>query len=233
MQNNSGQMKEAHNMDMQQVLDFLVQLEQNNNKDWFDSHREEYESGRQQFKNFVAALLKEMAAFEPFADMLAPKDCIFRINRDIRFSKDKTPYKNNMGAYFAEGGKKSPAAGYYLHIQPGNKSMLAGGMWMPEAEVLKNIRQEIDYNGAELQQVLNDTAFKKYYGKLDEEEKLKTAPKGYPSDHPDIALLRLKSFVGVHMLKDEQVASPDFINYVLNTWKALKPLNDFLNVAVS
>ncbi len=216
---------------MQTLLQFLSQLRENNQREWLEAHRSEYESTREEFYVFVGKLIKELSALEPALAMLEPKDCIFRLYRDIRFSKDKTPFKTHYGAYFAPGGKKSTKAGYYLHLEPDGKSMLAGGVYMPPAEDLKKIREEIDYNGEQLRVILNSTAFRKYYGGLSG-EKLRTTPKGYASDHPDIELLKHKDFIASHLMQDATVASPDFISYAIKGWKALKPLNEYLNKAL-
>jgi uncharacterized protein (TIGR02453 family) len=216
---------------MQTILQFLSGLRENNNREWMESHRPGYESSKETFTEFVRKLLRELSRMEPALSLLEPKDCIFRIHRDVRFSKNKTPYKSHFGAYFAEGGKKSTKAGYYLHIEPGGKSMLAGGVYMPPPEELKKIRQEIDYNGEKLHSILNTPDFKKYFGSLTG-EKLKTTPKGYPSDHPDIDLLKHKDFIASHLMDDAIVSKADFLSYSLKVWKALKPLNDFMNAAM-
>ncbi|HEX8517433.1 MAG TPA: DUF2461 domain-containing protein, partial [Bacteroidia bacterium] len=127
------------------TLEFLAKLKKNNTKDWFDKNRKEYDSAKENYKEFLAELILNISKFDPAVKSLEPKDCMFRINRDIRFSNDKTPYKTNIGASIAPGGKKSDSAGYYIHIQPG-ASFLAGGVWHPEPPQLNAIRQEIDYN---------------------------------------------------------------------------------------
>jgi uncharacterized protein (TIGR02453 family) len=162
---------------------------------------------------------------------LEPKNCIFRINRDIRFSNDKTPYKVNMGASIGPGGKKSYDAGYYIHIQPG-ASFLAGGVWQPPSPMLNAIRQEIDYNSEEFNKLIKNKEFKKHFGALSEEDKVKTTPKGYDKSHPDIESLKLKSFIMVHDLKDTQVLSKDFIKHCETVFKAMHPVNLFLRRAI-
>ncbi|MBK8413382.1 MAG: DUF2461 domain-containing protein [Bacteroidetes bacterium] len=127
------------------TLDFLKALKKNNNREWFDVNRSKYEEAKADFEKFVETLLPLLSKENSKLKDLKVKDCVFRIYRDVRFSKNKDPYKTNFGAYFVEGGKKSSKAGYYIQIEPGN-SFLAGGCWMPEAPVLKAIRQEIDYN---------------------------------------------------------------------------------------
>jgi uncharacterized protein (TIGR02453 family) len=212
------------------TFDFLTKLKKNNNKEWFDKNRSEYEVAKNNYKEFINELILTISKFDPSIKMLEPKNCIFRINRDIRFSNDKTPYKINMGASIAPGGKKSFDAGYYIHIQPGG-SFLAGGVWQPPAPQLNAIRQEIDYNAAEFRKLISNKEFKKYFGKLSEEDKIKTTPKGYEKEHPEIETLRLKSFIMVHDLKDKEVLSPDFIKHCSIAFKAMYPLNKFLRSA--
>jgi uncharacterized protein (TIGR02453 family) len=216
---------------MLHILSFLRQLTENNNRDWFEANRDEYEQCRTDFLKFSQDLLKELTAFEPDFQPLEAKDCLFRLYRDVRFSKDKRPYKNHFGAYFAPGGRKSTKAGYYFHLEPGNKSMLAGGMYAPPAEALKKIRQEIDYNSARLRGILAEPTFAKYYGGLSGET-LKTTPKGYPAGHPDIHLIRHKDFTAVHYLDDNETGKVKLLPTAVTIFRALKPLNDFLNSAV-
>jgi uncharacterized protein (TIGR02453 family) len=160
-----------------------------------------------------------------------PKDSIFRIFRDVRFSKDKTPYKPHFSAYFSRGGRKAPDAGYYVHIQPGSKSFVAGGLWMPEGPLLKSARQEIDYNFKEFQGILNKASFKKLYPKL-EGERLKTLPQGYTADNPAIEFLKMKSFIASAKLTDKEIASKDAETVILERFTAMKPLVEFLNRAL-
>jgi uncharacterized protein (TIGR02453 family) len=218
---------------MKTILEFLQELTQNNTRDWFESHKDLYEAAKKEQIDFLNLLLPKISAFEPAYSHLQPKNCIFRIYRDIRFSKDKTPYKDHFGMYFEQGGKQSIKAGYYLHIQADNKSFLGGGMYMPDADSLRKIRQEIDYNREKFHQIIENADFVKYYGQLSEEQKLKKAPKGYPINHPDIEILKLKGFFTTHALTDDQVKKEDFADYASKVFEILKPLNDFLNEAVS
>lgn len=212
---------------MQTTFQFLKKLAQNNSKEWFDANRKQYEASKADMESLVKRILDKTAKFDPMVAGLEPRKCLFRINRDIRFSKDKAPYKLNMGASMSPGGKNSNIPGYYLHIEPG-KSFLAGGCYMPMPEVLAAIRQEIDYNGAAFKKILNAKDFKTYFGALSEEDKVKTAPKGYDKNHPDIELLKFKHFIVVHDLKDSQVSAPDFDAYAAKVFKAMLPLNLFL-----
>lgn len=215
---------------MRPYLEFLSALAKNNHKDWMDANKKWYTDTRNRFLEDVEVLLKEMTEIEPELSAFKPKDCVFRQNRDIRFSANKDPYKTNFGAYFAPGGKKSPGPGYYLQVQPGN-SFLAGGIWMPEADTLKKIRKEIDYSGAELQRIEKDPDFKKLF-KAIEGEKLKTSPRDYEADHPHIEYLKLKSFTVSHSISDKAVESGAFLTFALDGFRRMKPFNDFLRQAI-
>jgi uncharacterized protein (TIGR02453 family) len=215
---------------MRPYLEFLSALAKNNHKDWMDANKKWYTDTRNRFLEDVEVLLKEMTEIEPELSAFKPKDCVFRQNRDIRFSANKDPYKTNFGAYFAPGGKKSPGPGYYLQVQPGN-SFLAGGIWMPEADTLKKIRKEIDYSGAELQRIENDPDFKKLF-KAIEGEKLKTSPRDYEANHPHIEYLKLKSFTVSHPISDKAVESGAFLTFALDGFRRMKPFNDFLRQAI-
>ena len=219
-------------MDTDHILSFLSALKTNNNKEWMDAHRGEYLQAKVDFEALVNALLQNLQAIDPGLNGLTAKDCIFRINRDIRFSKDKSPYKHNFGASIAEGGKKSLNAGYYLHIQPGNESFVGGGLYMPPGEQLKKIRQESDYNAPELFEIVTTKDFEQAYGRI-QGEKLIRAPKGYDPDHPNIEFLKLKSYVALHKLKDDDIQSPQLIENLTHKCQVLKPFIDFLNIAIS
>lgn len=211
----------------QDTLAFLAELKENNNKEWFDANRKRYEAVKKDIKENVQHLITGIAEFEPVIAAIKPKDCVFRINRDIRFSKDKSPYKTNLGAYISRGGKKSPHAGYYFHLEPGN-CFLAGGMYGPESSVLNAVRQEIDYNTDELKAIINSKEFKKLFGEIHGEQ-LKTAPKGYSKDHPEIELLRYKSYLMVHNISDKDVLNKNFTDKAISVFQAMKPMNEFLN----
>lgn len=212
------------------TITFLKQLAKNNNKPWFDEHRKEYETAKTDFENVVSALLEKMPAIDPaFADQKA-KDCIFRIYRDVRFSKDKTPYKAHFSAAFSRSGKKDMAAGYYLHLEPG-KVFVGGGIWMPENEHLKKIRQEIDYNFDEFKKIVNAAAFKKMFGKV-EGEQLKKAPQGYTDDNEALEYLKMKSYTVGHKLDDKQLTDKGFTAQCVKVFATMKPLVDFINNAL-
>jgi uncharacterized protein (TIGR02453 family) len=211
------------------TLDFLDQLNHNNNKEWFDKNRSLYASAKANFENFVQNLIHEIIEFEPIMKGLEVKSCVFRINRDIRFSNDKSPYKTNMGAFMVRGGKQNgdKYAGYYFHIEPG-KSMLAGGAYVPPAQWLTAIREKIDDEPEKFLAILNNDKFKKYFGQL-EGEKLKKAPKGFPPDHKYIELLKYKSYLVVQEVPDKVVLSNGYFQHALDVFRTMKPLNDFLN----
>lgn len=214
------------------MLNFLRQLQQNNEKAWMDAHRDQYETAKEEFKSLVTYLLSEMASVDESLVGLQPKDCIFRINRDVRFSQDKSPYKNNFGAYLSEGGKKGEQAGYYLHLQPYGESFIGGGMYMPSPDTLHKVRQEIDYNASELKKIVDIPDFQKYFGEI-QGGKLKRPPKGYKEDHPNIELLKLKDYLVLHRLTDAEVASEDFPQQTVKMFKVMMPFVHYLNVAIS
>jgi uncharacterized protein (TIGR02453 family) len=216
----------------QMILSFLGELAKNNHKTWMDNHKDFYQAARQEFLDLTQMVLEQMKSFDEGLRELTVKDCVFRLNRDIRFSNDKTPYKTYFGAYMAEGGKKSDNPGYYLHLQPNGESMLGGGIYYPPNDILHKIRQEIDYNASELKQITDEPSFKKYFGQI-QGEGLQRPPKGYASDHPNIDLLKLKSYFVIHKLSDEDILKPGFPSCVVNVFRAIRPLNEYLSVAIS
>lgn len=218
---------------MKQTLDFLKKLHQNNERDWFNDHKKEYEAAKKELKTLIASLLEHFTnKIDSAFSTLAPKDCIFRIHRDVRFSKDKTPYKNYMGAVIHPNGRKTEKPLFYLHIAPNDNSFLAVGVYQPNKEYIKKIREEIDYNAEELQAIFNKKDFKKYFDKFAELENgmLKTAPRGYPKDHPNIELLRLKHFIVEKPITDKELLSDDIAQKIADIAIAGQPLNDWLNV---
>ncbi len=217
---------------MESILKFLKSITKNNNREWFEKNKPKYLAAKLHFEDFLESLHKELLTFDDGLAGLNPRKQGFRIYRDVRFSKDKRPYKVNMGAGFSAHGKMDQEPGYYIHIEPG-KSFVAGGIYMPDAERLSKIRQEIDYNAGNFVKILKDKKFKKLFPALDDFDKLKTAPKGYPKDHPHLDLLKNKSFVVSHRFTDADVTSKSFVKKVANTCKTLKPLNDFLGEAIA
>ncbi len=215
---------------MDAALRFLRKLKKNNNKPWFDANRNDYTEAKQQVESFLEGLIAAFGKTDAAISTLTPKECMFRINRDVRFSKDKSPYKTNFGAFINQGGKKSTLAGYYLHIEPG-ASFVGGGLWMPMPAELSKIRQEIDYNLEEFKAILKTAAFKKQFGELysGEDMSLQRVPKGYEADNPAAQYLKLKSFIATRKLTDEEVLSKSLQKTCVAAFTALKPLLDFIN----
>jgi uncharacterized protein (TIGR02453 family) len=212
------------------MIPFLKKLAKNNNKAWFDANRPSYVEAKTTFENFVASLISAYGKHDPSIAHLTAKECMFRINRDVRFSKDKSPYKTNLGASISSGGKKSPFAGYYVHIEPG-ASFAGGGMWMPMPEQLAKVRQEIDYNFDEFLSLIKSPAFKKQYQQLytGDDVSLSRVPKGYDAENPAAEYLKLKSFIAMRPITDDEIASGDLEKICVNAFKALKPLVEFIN----
>jgi uncharacterized protein (TIGR02453 family) len=216
---------------MQKVLSYLKKLKSNNNRDWFEANRGQFVETKGEFEAFCAKVLQGIKKFDKKIDADSKaSDFIFRIYRDVRFSKDKTPYKNHFSASMNPGGRKSATAGYYLHIEPGG-SFVAGGVWQPEPAMLQAIRQEIDYHPAPLIKTLKSAAFKKYYKDLDEDGKLKTLPKGYNKEHPNIELLRHRNFIVSHSFSDKTIVSPKGASEIINAFKAMYPMIVYLRTA--
>ena len=212
---------------------FLKNLKKNNKKEWFDINRGKYESAKKDVENLSAEIIKRLSTIDESIAHLQPKDCMFRINRDVRFSKDKSPYKTNMGVYFSKGGKKGNTAGYYFHLEPGN-SFIAGGLWMPLPVDLKKVRQEIDYNWDEFNKIINSRKFKTAFGELDgsSEYVLSRPPKGYDENNPAIGFLKMKSFIASVKITDTDLATKDLVKKIVMQFESLKPLIDFMNRAI-
>lgn len=215
------------------ILKFLKDIARHNDREWFEKNKARYLEAKQDFEELVGKILKEFVKFDPGLAGLDPRKLPFRIYRDVRFSKDKRPYKTNMGAGFSPNGKLVQEPGYYLHLQPGNKSFIAGGIYQPDAANLARIRQEIDYNADALRKIMTAKPFRKFFDGFDDFDKLKTAPKGYPKDHPDIEWLKNKSFIVSMALTDKEVISKTFVNQVALACKQIKPLNDYIREALA
>lgn len=216
----------------QSTLTFLNNLKANNNREWFADHKAQYEQAKANVEALVAGLINLIAGWNPAVAHVQPKDCMFRIYRDVRFSPNKAPYKTNMGAYITPGGKKSLACGYYIHIEPDDQHFFGGGAYMPPATQLKMIRQEIDYHTSEFLAIIENPLFVQRFGKLAEEYKLKTAPKGYAKDHPHLPLLVYTGYVVTHRYANAQVCNPQFLQNLNADSQALHPMNEFLNRAM-
>ncbi|QNF35361.1 DUF2461 domain-containing protein [Adhaeribacter swui] len=210
------------------TLRFISDLKKNNDRNWFQENKSRYDAARADFLEFISAWIKGISAFdESVADQNA-KDIVFRIYRDVRFSNDKRPYKDHFGAYLAPGGRKSVYPGYYFHLSTNNQSFMGGGLWMPPANHLKAVRQEIDYNLPEFTGIVQNPGFIEYFGTELAGEKLKTNPKGYDGDNPAITYLKHKSWVAMHAIPDQQLGQTDLLQKSLQIAETLKPLNDFL-----
>jgi uncharacterized protein (TIGR02453 family) len=214
------------------LLDFLSDLKENNYKEWFHENKPRYQKLRKEFEQFIALTIADIAQFDSSVQNLEPKQCIFRINRDIRFSNDKSPYKTNFGGFIVPGGKKAGNAGYYIHIEPGN-CFLAGGLYSPPADRLKAVRNEIYENTDDFKKILNDKSFKKHFKEIMSDEKLKTAPKGFPKDFEDIDLLRYKHYAVAKKVDDNLITSEKFSDEIRETFKALYPFNQYINEGIN
>lgn len=211
-----------------ETLQFILDLKQNNDRNWFQENKVRYDLARQDFLEFVEEWIKEVVPFDESALGQKAKDIVFRIYRDVRFSKDKQPYKDHFGAYLASDGRKSVYPGYYFHLCPGGNSFLAGGVWMPPASHLKVIRQEIDYNFEEFSGIINNPEFTRYFNPELAGDKLKTVPKGYDATNPALPYLKFKSWTAIHPLSDKQLVQENLLATCLQVVQAVKPLRDFL-----
>ena len=214
------------------TLRFLATLKKNNNKAWFEENRNLYENAKEDFSLMVEALIKAIARFDEPIGLLKPKDCTFRINRDVRFSSDKTPYKSNMAAAFSKGGKKAMVAGYYFHCEPG-QSFTAGGFYNPLPDQLAKIRQEIDYNFDDWMKIVNTKRFKSQFPKgVQGTGILVRPPKGYDENSPALLFLKMKGFIVTSEFSDAELLEKDAVKKVALSFEAMKPMIDFLNRAV-
>lgn len=216
---------------MKKTIDFLKKIKKNNNTEWMHAHKELYLGAKEEFAFLTQELITRMSEWEPSLPYLEPKNCVFRFNRDTRFSDNKNPYKENFGAFMAYGGKKGGLPGYYIHLSP-KEIFVAGGVWMPEAEQLKTIRRSIMEDGDELLKILNDKKFKKVFSGMDEDHKLKRPPKGFNADNKYIELLKYKSFTISAPLTLEDALKPGFGKLIDSKFKLMRPFNQFLNEAM-
>ena len=215
---------------MLKSLEFLKGLEKNNNREWFQANRKKYEAARTEILAFVELLAAGIGKFDPELGPVDPKRALFRINRDIRFSLDKSPYKTNFGAFLARGGKKSGFAGYYFHIEPGD-CFIAGGIYHPEPEILKKVRQEIFENPEEFQEIISGKTFREYFGEL-YDDRLKTPPRGFPRDFAQIDLLRYKSYIVSRDLPESLLEGEGLLKETLRGMRLAYPLVRFINYAL-
>ncbi|MEG1591771.1 DUF2461 domain-containing protein [Chryseobacterium sp.] len=213
------------------LFDFLKLIDKNNNREWFNDNKNLFLEAQSDFQNFTEELISEMGIFDEKILKLDAKKSLLRIYRDTRFSKDKTPYKTYFGASLGMG-KINTKAGFYLHVEPG-KSFLGSGIYLPDSPVLKEIRKEISLFKDDFLKAINDKDFKKYYGKLDQEHKLKNVPQGFEKEDAMGEYLKLKSFIGVHNMPNKDLMEKNAVKNISKIFEAAKPLNDFLDTSIS
>ena len=217
---------------MKNTLSFLEDLARNNNRDWFNENKKAYQNALDTFREFIGTMLVGISKTDPSVGSLEAKDCIFRIYKDVRFSKDKTPYKTHFGGWMAKGGRKSTDAGYYFHLEPGN-TFMAAGVWMPPKEQLTLIRQEIMYNPSEYFKIINDPLISKAYERGGKEDMLKKGPAGFPKDFEFIDEIKYKHYIFSKNYENKDVIKSGFAEKVTDDYKGLYPLVDYLNHAMS
>lgn len=217
-------------MNFRVILDFLADLKENNNREWFEANKPQYLQARAAYEEIVQEVINQISTFDNGLAGLEAKKCIFRLYRDVRFSKDKSPYKINFGASMTEGGRKSGNPSYYIHLQPG-ECFLGGGLYHPEPDNLKKVRQEIDYNSGEFLELVENGKFKKVFGEV-WGERLKRPPKGYDEDNPVIQYLKMKDFVVLHKIGDDEICKAGYLKKGMGVYEMIKPLNDFLKAAL-
>ena len=217
-------------MELSIIFDYLKRLEKNNNREWFAANKNEFELARDVFTKFVDCLINEVTKFDPSVKGLEAKDAIFRIYRDTRFSPDKTPYKTHFAAFIASGGRKSARGGYYLHLQPGECG-IAGGIYGPQPEVLKALRQSVFENIEEFLEIVKNPDFEVYYKEM-YGEKLKSVPRPFPKDFIHGEWLKPKHYCVDTALSDEFFCQPDSLQRTTDIMRLLYPMNRFLNFAV-
>lgn len=213
------------------IFDFLRKLEKNNNREWFTENKKFYQEANEAFREFVAKMIEGVSLFDDDIKGLDPKKCMFRIYRDVRFSKDKSPYKNNFGGFLVKNGRSSGNAGYYLHLQNG-ECFIAGGIYMPPSPELKKIRKEVYYNIEEFKKIINEPQVLKYFKEISG-EKLVRPPKDFPADFPDIELLKYKSYGFLEAVSEEKVLSQDFYAFLMKRFELMKPMIKFINRGLS
>ena len=212
------------------IFQFLKDLAANNNREWFQGHKDEYLKAQKEFEELLTAIIARISLFDESIVGIQAKDCTYRIYRDTRFSSDKTPYKIHLGGYINARGKKSEHCGYYVHIEPDN-CMLAGGSWCLEPKVLKAVRQSVYDNIDEYREIVEDPAFKQYFPVIGENH-LKTAPKGFPKDFEYIDYLKCKDYTCAYMVPDAFFLAPDLLDKVEDVFKQLKRFADFTNFTI-
>ena len=213
------------------TIKFLNDLKKNNNKPWFDKNRKVYEAAKTDFASFIQKVIDQHSKKDSSIKNLVARDCLFRINRDVRFAKDKSPYKSNFGASINKGGRKAEnPAGYYFHLEPGG-SFTGGGIWMPMPPELKKVRQEIDYNFSDFKKIIGSKKFKAVYDDLSKSAgyMLSRVPKGYQPDNPAAEYLKMKSYVAMVKVTNADLSSKDLVKKTVAAFEALQPVIEFIN----
>lgn len=215
------------------ILPFLHNLSENNDREWFAENKARYEEAREEMLDLTDKMIKRISLFDPEIRYLEPRKCLFRIYRDIRFSPNKMPYKLHFGSYIATGGgSSSKKSGYYIHIQPG-ACMISGGIWCAEPAQLKHFRSVIDTEYPELEDIINQPDFIRFFGgKIIAYDYLKRPPIGYRADHPAIEWLKMKQWCVECRFDDEMVTSDDFIAFLTEASKAMMPFSKWCNKAM-
>jgi uncharacterized protein (TIGR02453 family) len=224
--------KQLNQLDMKTILPFLLDLEQNNNREWFTINKKHYQEALGVFREFAGQVLTGISAFDPSIGNLEAKDTIFRIYKDVRFSKDKLPYKTHFGCWMAKGGRKSTDAGYYFHLEPG-KSFLAAGIWMPPMEQLTLVRQEILYHPDPYLELLNDPVLKANYQRGGKDDMLKKGPAGFPKDFKYLEEIKYKHYIWSKEYSDSSLVKAGLPGRVAKDFQGLLPLVSYLNHAMS
>jgi len=215
-----------------ETLDFLKKLQKNNDRDWFTKNKKLFDNANHNIVALTDHLIGQIAKFDPEVAGLDPKACVFRIYRDVRFSKDKSPYKTNLGAYISPGGRKSMRPGYYFHLQPGN-SFMAGGKHLPDGPECLKIRIAIADNTAEFLKIVEKKSFREAFGQLNG-ERLRSAPKGFDPEHKASKYLKLKEFMAFTELRDDKfVIDPEFPKVLVKLAREMYPLVAFLRRALA
>jgi uncharacterized protein (TIGR02453 family) len=216
---------------MKKIIPFLRKVARNNSSEWMKIHRDQYLEARAEFEFLVQELITRLSLWDDRFMHLEPKNCIFRLNRDVRFSDNKKPYKENFAAFFGIGGKKSELPGYYISLSP-KEIFVGGGLWHPESDKLLSIRKKIRDDGEELEKIILSRKFKSVFGELSEEDKLKRVPRGFEVDHPQAELLKLKSIVAARDFTIKESEAKGFGQKVDKVFQALRPLNEFLELGL-
>ena len=212
------------------IFRFLKDIAVHNDREWFNANREEWDQAKAEFEHFLATVIARISLFDDTVTHLQPKDCMYRIYRDIRFSSDKSPYKRHIGGYINSKGKKSAHSGYYIHLEPGNCMICSGSIYV-SSEMLKAIRRSVYDNMDEYREIVEDKAFKQYFPTIGFEH-LKSAPVGYPKDYPYIDYLKCKDYSVSMPVADSFFDAPDLLDKLDDIFRQMKRLNDFINETI-